>query len=324
MRSNTCIAASAAVLGLLFLSACGGGGSGSGSGGGGGGSGVSDAERERLRSDARIVRLGEIEDRADNLVVASTYVEYSQSIGGQTTRDREVERFTCTGSRCAGDRGADEDVQQLPTVDDALDPRSGIALTRFTLDSRRDIGDFNTWIATAQVDAESEVPGFTDTDFPPVSSYGLWRQHGWAAVEIADGPWAGTEQGDPSTGNYRSAVAYVAGEASGSNPTGMGSATWTGIAEAASTETFRRHQGTATLTIADLSRPSVDVDILIAGSSIAAPAWSGMALADGRYASGTAGTDRIQGDFYGPDHGETYGIFDTDAYVGAFGARRDP
>ena len=37
-----------------------------------------------------------------------------------------------------------------------------------------------------------------------------------------------------------------------------------------------------------------------------------MALADGGYAWGTAGTDRIQGDFYGPDRGETYGIFDTD------------
>ncbi len=319
MRSNTCIAASAALLGLLFLSACGG------SGGGGGGSGVSDAERERLRSDPRIVRLGEINDRADNLVMTSSYGEYSMSAGGQTTEDREVERFTCTGSRCEGDLGTRDDAQSLLAVDNLLDPVPGVTITRLDLDSRGDRGDFNTWITTRQVDAESAMPGFTVTDLPPVSTYGLWGQYGWAEVRVAGGPWAGTtEQGDPFTGNYRWAVAHVAGEASGSNPTGMGSATWTGIAEAASTVTFRRHPGTATLTIADLSRPSVDVDILIAGSSIAAPAWSGMALADGGYASGTAGTDRIQGDFYGPDHGETYGIFDTDAYVGTFGARRDP
>ncbi len=321
MRSNTCIAASAAVLGLLFLSACGGGGGGSGSGGGGGGSGVSDAERERLRSDPGIVRLGEIQGRADNLVVTRSYDEYSQSAGGQTTQDREVEGFTCTGSRCRGDLGTIYDAQDLFAVDSLLDPRAGDALIGLQPGSR---GGFDTSIAMFRVEAESGTPGVTVTDFPPASAYGLWGQHGWAAVEIADGPWAGTERGDPFTGNYRWAEAYAAGEASGSNPTGMGRATWTGIAEAASTDTFRRHQGTATLTIADLSRPSVDVDILIAGSSIAAPAWSGMALVDGGYASGTAGADRIQGDFYGPDHGETYGVFDTGAYVGAFGARRDP
>ena len=323
MRSNTCIAASAALLGLLFLSACGGGGggSGSGSGGGGGGSGFSDADRERLRSDPGIVRLGEIQDRADNLVVTSIYDDYSQSAGGQTTQDRVVETFICTGSRCDGDLGTIYDAQDLLAVHRLLDPRAGDTLIGLQLDSR---GGFDTSTAMARVDVVTEAPGVTVTDFPAVSSYGFWGRHGWASLQIGDGPWAGTEQGEPFTGNFRWAEAYAAGDASGSNPTGIGSATWTGIAEAASTETFRRHPGTATLTIADLSRPRVDVDILIGGSSIAAPAWSGMALADGGYASGTAGTDRIQGDFYGPDHGETYGIFDTDAYVGAFGARRDP
>ncbi|MDE0057679.1 MAG: hypothetical protein OXI22_24315 [Defluviicoccus sp.] len=273
------------------------------------------------------MRLREIGDRADNLTTTSIYDDYSQSAGGQTTRDRDVQRLTCTGSRCEGDQGTSYDVQDplndagtLLHVASLLDPRAGDALTGLRLGTR---GDFDTSIATVEVHLQIDAPDFTVTDFPSVSGYGFWGEHGWASVQIGDGPWAGTEDGVSFTGNFRWAEAYAAGDASGSNPAGLGSATWTGIAEAASTETFRRHQGTATLTIADLSRPRVDADIVIGGASIASPAWSGMALADGRYETGTAGTDRIQGDFYGPNHGETYGIFDTDAYVGAFGARRE-
>ncbi len=313
MRSNTCIAAPAAVLGLLFLSACGGGG--------GGGPGLSDAELRDLRSDPRIERLADIEGRSDNLAMTSMYDEYTQSAGGQTTRHRDVERFTCTGSRCEGDQGTSYDARESLDTQSLLAPGAGADLIEFRLGSR---GGFDTVTLAVRVTAESEIPGLTISDYPPAFGYGLWGRHGWAVVEITDGAWAGTVDGVSFTGNIRAAAASAAGDASGSNPAGMGSATWTGIAEAASTDTFRRHTGTATLTIADLSRPRVDADIVIGGSSIAAPGWSGMALADGRYEAGTAGTDRIRGDFYGPDHGETYGIFDTDAYVGAFGARRVP
>lgn len=40
--------------------------------------------------------------------------------------------------------------------------------------------------------------------------------------------------------------------------------------------------------------------------------------------TGAAGTDRIDGRFHGPGHGEAFGTFDTGAYVGAFGAKRVP
>ena len=141
-------------------------------------------------------------------------------------------------------------------------------------------------------------------------------------MEIADGPLSGRSEGESFSGELSAAIAYVAGDASGTNPTGMGSATWRGIAEAASTRTFQRREGTATVTIADLSRPRVGVDIDIAGFAIGSPSWSDMRLADGRFASGRAGTDRLEGNFHGPDHSETYGTFDTGAYVGAFGAKR--
>lgn len=65
--------------------------------------------------------------------------------------------------------------------------------------------------------------------------------------------------------------------------------------------------GTAELRIADLTRPRVDADIDL----------------DGGFAKGTAGSNRIEGRFHGPDHEEAWGTFDTGAYVGAFGAKRE-
>ena len=102
----------------------------------------------------------------------------------------------------------------------------------------------------------------------------------------------------------------------------MGSATWSGIAEAASTSTFQRREGTATLTIADLSQPRVGVDIDITGFAINSPGWADMPLTNGRFATGDIGNDRMEGQFYGPSHDEAYGVFETGAYVGGFGAKR--
>jgi len=64
------------------------------------------------------------------------------------------------------------------------------------------------------------------------------------------------------------------------------------------------------------------VEIDVPGFAIDSPAWADMPLVDGGFASGSSGTDRLEGNFHGPDHSETYGVFDTGAYVGAFGAKR--
>ena len=309
MRSNTCIAALAAVLGGFFLSACGGGGGGGGSGS----PGLSDAELERLRSDPRIVRLAGIAGRVDTVVFPSLHLAYSLSGGGATLEDSVVEHFTCGGTRCVGDEGTTITEREL------IDPDTGVSLTGATLGTR---GGFDTVTATSESDLS--IPNVNITAFPSVFTYGLWGQHGWAAVEIGDGPMAGRIRGVPVSGNIRWAGAHALGDATRTTPTGTGSATWTGIAEAASTNTFRRHQGTVTVTIADLSTPRIGVDIVIGGSSIGSSAWSDMEPVHGGFGAGTAGTDRVQGNFYGPNHTETYGIFDTDAYVGAFGAKRDP
>ena len=307
MQSKKCIATFTAVLGVLFLSACGGGG--------GSGSGLSDEELDRVRSDPRVVRLGGILERADTLLLPSVRLNYSLSAQGQTLSDRLVERFSCSGARCVGQDGT------VVTVADLLDPDTDIDLTEVTLGSR---SGFDTVTTAAKFDTSSSVQGVTVTDFPSASSYGFWGTYGFAAVEIGDGGLAGRSRGVSFTGNMSWAGAYVVGDAAGTNPGGIGSATWRGIAEAAPTRTFQRRQGTATVTIADLSRPRVGVDIDITGFPIGSPAWSDMRLARGHFATGSVGTDRLEGNFHGPDHSETYGTFDTGAYVGAFGAKRAP
>ena len=48
-----------------------------------------------------------------------------------------------------------------------------------------------------------------------------------------------------------------------------------------------------------------------------------MPLGNGRFAAGTAGSDRVSGAFYGPAHEEAWGVFDTADWIGAFGAKRE-
>ena len=86
--------------------------------------------------------------------------------------------------------------------------------------------------------------------------------------------------------------------------------------------TFKRHAGTATVTIADLSRPRVGVAIEVPGQSIGAR-WADMPLNDGSFASGTAGRGWLAGNFHGPGHEEAWGVFDTADHLGAFGAKRE-
>lgn len=307
MHSKKFASTVAAFLGVLLLSACGGGGSGSG---------LSDEERDRIESDPRVVRLGGILERADTLIIPSSHVRYSLSAGGQRVTDRLVERYSCTGARCFGDLGTELSVADL------LDPDTDIDLTEVTLGSR---GGFDTVTTKGTLDTTSGIQGVTITGTPSAFGYGFWGQYGFGAVEIAEGSFSGRSQGESFSGELSAAVAYVAGDTTGTNPRGMGSATWRGIADAASTRTFQRRQGTATVTIADLSQPRVGVDIDIAGFAIGSPSWSAMPLVNGRFRSGRrGGADRLEGNFHGPDHSETYGTFDTGAYVGAFGAKRVP
>lgn len=54
--------------------------------------------------------------------------------------------------------------------------------------------------------------------------------------------------GTEYAGTFSSVQAWALGDATGSNPAGSGRAVWRGVAEAASTVTFERLEGVATVT----------------------------------------------------------------------------
>lgn len=293
---------------LLSLAACGGGGGTSAT--------LTDTEREQIASDPRVVRLGSILERADTLLVPTLHLRYSLSAQGQTVSDSLALITGCHGTRCVVEDGSEI------TLQDLIDPATDIDLTEVSIGSRE---GFDTVTARGGFEVTENIPEGTITSAPTAASYGIWGEYGFAAAEISSGSMSGSLEGVPFTGDFASATSYVVGDAVGTNPEGMGSATWSGIAEAASTRNFQRRQGSATVTIADLSRPRVGVAIDIEGYDITAPEWASMSLRRGHFATrGKRGGDDeyLAGNFHGPNHEEVYGVFDTGAYVGAFGAMR--
>ena len=142
-------------------------------------------------------------------------------------------------------------------------------------------------------------------------------------VATSRGDLSGRYDGVSFSGRMSTATSLVAGEASGTNPVGIGGASWEGLAEAASLRSYTRRQGTARISIADLSNPMVDVDVRIDGRSIGSSAWNDIPLDRGNYGAGSVGRDYLRGKFHGPNHEETYGVFDTGTWIGAFGAKRE-
>ena len=254
---------------------------------------------------------------ADTLLQSSNHLRYTFNWTGlgQSSSDHVVTTSSCTGSRCVESGG------RVITAEDFRNPDHQRQVT-VPADDLGSQGVFDTFTASVDVDLSILFAETTLTEYPSYDTYGVWGQYGALHLQVVDGPMAGESQGFPFTGDLNYAVAFILGNATGTNPQGTGSATWRGVAEAVSTSTFQRSQGTATLTIADLSRPRVGVDVDIPGFAIGSPGWSDIPLTDGRFAIGTAGTDRLEGDFYGPAHYEAYGVFDTGAYVGGFGAKR--
>ena len=88
----------------------------------------------------------------------------------------------------------------------------------------------------------------------------------------------------------------------------------------------RQIRGDARIVIPALADPSVEVAFtnvreLGTGDARDDMSWSAIPLADGRFATGSAG-DSIEGAFYGPGHREAGGVFERGRVFGAFGARR--
>ena len=193
-----------------------------------------------------------------------------------------------------------------------------VDLTKATISSR---DDFDTLTSTSEFRFE-DTEDLTITRYPSETTYGFWGEHGMAVAQIVNGPFTALFEGGSLQGDIMTAIAYTVGNTPNTNPTAMGGATWKGIANAASLQTFRLHEGTATVTMADLSFPLVSVAIDISGHDISGPGWSNIFLFNGRFDYSGSRNNYVRGDFYGPDHSEAYGVFGTSAYVGSFGAKR--
>ena len=285
--------------------------------GGGGASAVRDTESDRPPSDPKL-RLAGIVEQADTALLPSAHVDYSVRALGLTLADRLAEDVQCSETRCIGVGGSEWTLDDFP-LDTLLEQ------TRF--DSR---SGFDTVIAEGgaevvdYLEGYNDIPGLTFSSVPSATHYGLWSRYGYAGTFIWDGPMSVKYAGVTLRGDMSATHAFVIGDAAGTNPVGTGGATWRGIAEVVSTDTFERQPGSSTVSIADLSEPLVRVEIEVSGNSVGSSAWTDMALSDGRYESGVKGLDYLTGNFHGSDHDEVYGVFDTAAYVGAFGAKRDP
>lgn len=307
-RIATFVVAAAAV--TLTLTACGGGG-------GGGSMRLSDSEIDQLRSDPRVIRYERIIERSVTLLMPGMHFRYAISAEGFTEADSLFLPASCSGTHCVTVDGSEFFLQG------PFDPEFGVNLTGASLGTR---GGFDTAETTRSLDLSllsNLLPDGKITDFPSGTDYGFWGEYGAASVVVLDGPMAGSFEGISFEGDLKIAASAAMGDITATNPRGIGSATWRGIAEAASTVTFERRQGSAVLTIVDLSQPRVRADIEVEGYTIGSPAWADIPLYGGWFGTGIAGRDYLEGNFHGPDHSETYGVFDTGAYIGAFGAKRN-
>jgi len=334
----------------LILTAC--------SGGAGTGSSpiLPGTEIGQLKAESRVLQLERIVDRSDTLLISGFHMRYAidtegdepptfygwrslPNLQGETLRD--YLNTSCSGGRCIVDNtlvniNTEWDQRTVINAQNLLAPSVDIDPSQVTLGSP---GDFDTARTPGVFDISGSVPDPCGSDncdvsaavVPAATGYALWGSYGYAAVEVANGFWSGQVKlsmlgraigGVPFEGELSYAWAYTLGRATGTNPA-SGRATWRGTAEAASTRTSERHRGTALVTVPDVSNPQVSVEIHVEGHAIGSEGWDGIPLADGHFVIGNAGSDNLEGNFHGPDHSETYGIFDTEAHTGAFGAKRD-
>lgn len=249
-------------------------------------------------------RSAAIVERADSLVVSTTYAE---------TDDARIPRFhivaDCSGTRCTLQEPTTRFSQTI-TLDDLLDAESGMVRSRAVL-TRNGI--------TLQ-------EGRGGTGGPNYRVYGAWMDHGIFAVST----WGTTmPDADGTDIAIAARVAQAASDLSGSRPSTR--ATWRGVMVGTPARGGSRDnilQGDATLTY-HLASQTLDANFTNivdldrnAAHTVQDARFDDVAVAeDGTYRAGGVG-NLIQGGFAGPGHLETGGVFEQRGIVGAFGAVR--
>ena len=234
---------------------------------------------------------------------------------GLSETQRISERFRCAGVRCTGtETGAFVDLDGVGNIvavprNVRLGSSAGFDTTTYSVDSLEAVGDL-----------VNEFPGLRIDRLPSATVWGFWGEYGVGAITAFSGNLSGRYDGVAFSGTMSGATSLALGETSGTNPGGIGSATWDGVAEAVSLRSYGRQQGTARIEIAALANPRASVDVRLR-ASIGSAAWETCRFPVGNTApaalAGTSGRGISR-----PNHEETYGVFDTGTWVGAFGAKR--
>ncbi len=114
-------------------------------------------------------------------------------------------------------------------------------------------------------------------------------------------------------------MALISGTYATSLPVALGSATWEGTMVALDSN-HREVRGGATLTIDDLARPAVDVELTPDGHP--AMTWDALSVTRGGFSARAGAGNYLRGAFYGPTAQEVGGVFERNQLLGAFGAAR--
>lgn len=330
--ANYFVSSAIAVLSMTFLLACGGGGSVGGDVRGNGGEGTSlahlphpliaNTESARLLVDGEVSpfmtsqaieqELQSVATDADTLLISDVFVSASW-----TENPTEVE-VTCADARC---RGSFQNGVIL--VDHSID-NFGVTLDDSNLSTSLHLDDFtdqytsvmiHRGVTLGQARAAGRFTHVMQETFQ-FQNYGGWLDETVFAVQ--------SEAVLSDTYTFYYLFAYSVGNGSGTNPSGMGAASWAGVMIGSDKGSGHVVHGDAKVDIDNLELPEIDVAFtsirdLSAGGSVADMNWDGIGLGDGSFRD-TGGT--IEGAFYGMDHVEVGGIFNNAEIIGAFGARR--
>ena len=141
--------------------------------------------------------------------------------------------------------------------------------------------------------------------------HGRWMEHGMFAMTDHVGGESGS-------------VAVSFGSSFGTVPSWHGGATWTGDMVGVDAGTGERVEGDAMIDVDDFADADVDIALTgivgVNGGTWAALRWENVPLDAGGFRADDDDGGRVEGLFYGPDHGEIGGVFERDRLVGAFGA----
>ena len=183
-------------------------------------------EIEEARSDPRAAKARGIVARADSLVIPAAYFDIVVNADGQTQETSTAYRGSCEAVRCYLSGASPNDTLEFNLEELSFtDPDADERIIRFDLGERR---GFNTVLVEAADELSEGVGGGGVAAGATALNYGFWAEYGFAAIVIFGGSISVEEEGETLEGEIHGALSYVAGEVTGSNPTGLGSATWRG------------------------------------------------------------------------------------------------